>query len=188
MKDEGNFFADPKLWISFSALIVSIVSAIYSGRKSSRALAISEEQERRKQPDLIIYPAISYRRLLPNSQVFGFLVSISNPTDINNSVARAELKLEMVRKNALTVYRLPHNPVLLETVPASAGQSPAIALPLRVDAHQTASGWLFLSEKREFFDNGSVDLHQLVLEDSHGVVVTTDALMVRELIDEKYNK
>src|SRR5438552_18278403 len=75
MDARENFFNDPKLWIAFASLVVSICSAIYSGRKSSRALAISESQERRRQPQLGIYLANAYRRITPKRQLFGFLVS-----------------------------------------------------------------------------------------------------------------
>ena len=88
MDASENFFNDPKLWIVFASLVVSICSAIYSGRKASRALAISESQERRRQPQLGIYLAKAHRRVTPKRQLFGFLVSVANPTDINNAVAR----------------------------------------------------------------------------------------------------
>lgn len=99
MPTNNNLLADPGLWISVLALLVSVCSAFFSwrsGRNAARALAISENQEKRRMPQLGIYLANGYRRLVPKRQLFGFLVSISNPTDINNSVARAELKITYV--------------------------------------------------------------------------------------------
>jgi hypothetical protein len=51
-----------------------------------------------------------YRRLLPTGkQLFGFLASVSNPTDTNNSIARAELSITYVLENDATVAcRLNH--------------------------------------------------------------------------------
>ena len=86
MPDNNNLLADPTVWISALALLVSCGSALISWRSSknaARALAISETQEKRRQPQLGIYLVNGYRRLVPKRQLFGFLVSVSNPTDIN---------------------------------------------------------------------------------------------------------
>ena len=110
--------SDPKTWVSVLALAVSIFSAVFSWRSlknSTRALAISESQERRRQPQLVIYLAKAYRRRVLQGQLFGFLVSISNPTDINNSIARAEIKITYrLRDGAEATCRMPHNPSLAE--------------------------------------------------------------------------
>src|SRR5690242_12211535 len=108
MNPSGNLFADPKLWVSLAALLVSVCSAIYSGRKASRALAISEGQEQRHQPQFRIYLANTHRYFTPQRQVFEFQMSVSNPTDINNAVARAELQVTYVLKNDVSlVCRIP---------------------------------------------------------------------------------
>src|SRR5271165_2163770 len=114
MPTKENLLADPRVWISVLALLVSGCSAFFSwraGRNAARALAISENQEKRRQPQLGIYLAANgFRRLVPKRQLFGFIVSVSNPTDINNSVARAELQITYVMENDVTaVCRIQHN-------------------------------------------------------------------------------
>ena len=145
-----NPFSDPKLWVAALALLVSMCSAFFSwraGRNAARALAISESQEKRRQPQLGIYLVNGYRRLVPKRQLFGFLVSISNPTDINNSVSRAELQITYVTENDLAVVcRVQHNSALGEKVASeSASAASILSLPLRIDAHQTASGWFLFA-------------------------------------------
>lgn len=119
-------FSDPKLWISILALLVSGWSAFNSWRSrrlATRALSIGENQEQRRQPWLGIYMADGYRRYLPDRQLFRFLVSVSNPTDINNSVVQAELQVTYVLDNDIkAVCRIPHTPALAE-IAASTGIS-----------------------------------------------------------------
>jgi hypothetical protein len=193
MLASDNVLSDPKVWISGLALLVSICSAFFSwrsGRNAARALAISENQEKRRQPQLGVYLVVNgFRRLLPKRQLFGFLVSISNPTDINNSVARAELKIAYLIENDVSAScRIQHNPTLGETIGNETASSASVfALPLRVDAHQTVSGWFVFSLDNDVIGKGTVDGHSLVLEDTHGISTETDPIMVREWTDETKN-
>jgi hypothetical protein len=177
-------FADPNVWMSAVALLVSIVSVFLSwrsGRNAARALAISEGQEKRRQPQLGVYLARGYRRLTPTRQLFGFLVSVSNPTDINNSVARAELQLTfLLKSDARTVCRISHDSTPVETVSAvTEARATVFLLPLRVDAHQTESGWFFFAVENDVIGDSTVDGHCLILEDTHGFSTNTGPIMVR---------
>jgi hypothetical protein len=189
----NSVLADPKTWISGLALLVSICSAFFSwrsGRNSARALAISENQEKRRQPQLGIYLVVNgFRRLVPKRQLFGFLVSISNPTDINNSVARAELKITYIMENEVSAScRIQHNPALEDDIGSDTAPSASVfMLPLRVDAHQTASGWFVFALDNNVIGKGTVDSHSLILEDTHGVSTETDPIMVRQWTDETQN-
>jgi len=174
----GNFLTDPTLWISSAALIVSISSAFFSNRKSSRALAISEQQEKRRQPQITIYLANGYRRLVTRGQIFGFLVSVSNPSD-----ARAELQIEYEIEKGMTTYcRVKHNPDLTQ---GNASGSPTVfSIPLRIEAHGTVSGLFLFALDKDVIRAGTVNAHTLILEDAHGVITETNSIMVREWVDE----
>lgn len=181
---------DPKLWLAPASLLVAIASAavsLLSLRNSSRALAISKRQEMRHEPRLRIYFANGYRRLVLNQQIFGFLVSVSNPTDIDNSIAHAELQIKIVLKDDIkTVFRVRHNPEVqdLREKPMK-GTAHVFLLPARIDAHQTLSGWLLFTLDGEMIGDGTVDSHCLILGDTHGVSTSTDPIMVRAWTDER---
>jgi len=177
------------IWISALALLVSIISALLSwrsGKTAARALAISERQEKRRQPKLGIYLANGYRRIVPERQVFGVLVSVTNPTDTNNSVARAELQITYLLENDVeAVCRLQHNPTLAENATNDDPQAATVlALPVRIDAHQTVSGWLLFSLENDLIGKGSIDGQWLILEDTHGVEIKTGEIPMREWTDE----
>jgi hypothetical protein len=184
----NNFLGDPRIWISALALLVSICSAVISwrsARNAARALAISQRQEERRQPQLGIHLFNGYRRLVPKRQLFGFLVSVSNPTDIDNSIVRAELQVTyLLEGDAKAVCRIQHNPTLREDTVDNALPPNVFALPARIDAHQTVSGWLLFSLDNDVFRKATIDAHSLILEDTHGVSTNTDSIMVREWSDE----
>jgi hypothetical protein len=183
-----NLLFDPRVWISGLALLVSSCSALFSwqsGRRAARALALTESQEKRRKPQLGVYLANGFRRVVPKRQVFGFMVSVSNPTDINNSVARAELQLAYALKNGVSaICRIQHNPALGGTWGDGTSAASLLSLPLRIDAHQTVSGWLIFALEHDVIRDGTVDAHRLILEDTHGALTETDPIMVKEWTDE----
>jgi len=187
--EDKSFFLDPKFWVTAASLIVAIGSAIvsfFSFCNSTRALAISERQEKRHSPRLQIYFANGYRRLVSERQLFGFLVSVSNPTDINNSIARAELQITLLlRGGAKTFLRINHNPEVAQSMENSKESAAHVfSLPARIDAHQTLSGWLLFVLENEMIGEATVDGHRLIVEDTHGLSTDTDSIMVKAWTDE----
>jgi hypothetical protein len=181
--------ADPKTIIAALALIVSLCSLAVSGIsgvRASRALEISERQEKRRQPSLGVYLARAYRRLMPGKQLFGFLVSVTNPTDINNSIARAELQITyLINNDVKAICRIPHNHELAGKDGAGEPQEAGVfAVPSRIDAHQTLIGWFLFALDNNVIGEGTVDSHRLLLEDTHDITTDSGPLMVREWTNE----
>jgi hypothetical protein len=113
----------------------------------------------------------SFRRLVPARQLFGFLVSLSNPTDINNSVPRAELQVTYLIGDVKAVCRIQHDSELAHNAIQNAGSATVLTLPARVDAHQTITGWLLFALDNDLIHKGTIDAHSLLLEDTHGVTL-----------------
>lgn len=189
MHQLAPFLTDPKVWIPALSLVIASWAAFnswQSRRIAIRALAISERQEERRQPQLGIYLTNGYRRLLPDKQLFGFLVSVSNPTDINNSIAQAELQITYtLERDIKAVSRLAHNPQLAVAVNGSQANAVNIfSLPARVDAHQTTAGWLLFAVNNAQVGEKTIDSHRIILEDSHGIQADTEPILVTDLANE----
>ena len=134
--------------------------------------------------------ADGYRRYLPDKQLFAFLISLTNPSDINNSVAQAELQLTYVLDNNIkAVCRIPHSPALAETTSDENG-SPAnvFSMHTRIDAHQTLVGWLLFSLDEKVIVGRTIDAHRIIVDDSHGTSTETEPILVREWTDETPKK
>jgi hypothetical protein len=188
-QQEIPLLSDPKFWLSAFSLLVAALSAFnswHSRRIATRALAISEGQEERRHPQLGIYLFKGYRRSVAKGQLFGFLVSVSNPTDINNSVAKAELQVTYVLEGDINaVCRIPHNPDLGETEngPQTRGAT-VFSLPARIDAHQTLSGWLLFALDSVLIGGKTIDSHRIILEDSHGIRAETEPMIITDWMHE----
>lgn len=184
-----RFLDEPQFLVSCLALIVAGWSAFNSWRSrriATRALAISESQEQRRRPQFVTYLANGYRRSVSKRQLFGFLVSVSNPTDINNSIAQVELQITYLLESGITATcRIPHNPSLGETIEApDAGGANVFSLPARVDAHQTVAGWFMFSIDHTLLAGKTIDCHKIILEDSHRICTETEPLVVRDWSNE----
>ena len=178
--------------MSVVSVAVAAFAALNSWRArllATRALSISERQEGRRFPRLEIYLVDGYRRHLSRNLLFYFLVSVRNPTDTDNSVAQAELQVTYALDcNIEATRRISHNPDLTETVSGSNIQPANLfSLPARIDAHQTVAGWLVFSIDHESIKGRMIDSHRIILEDSHGISVETEPILVREWIDEEPN-
>jgi hypothetical protein len=181
----NTVFGDPKTSIAALALIVSFFSLLISwrsGKRAARALAISESQEQRRQPRLGTYLVRGYRRREANGQLFGFLVSITNPTDSNNSIARAELQITYLLEHDVSVVgRIPHVEALgKDSLSDTTEVANILSLPARLDAHQTLSGWFLFALEDRVIGKGTIDSHKLILEDAHGISTDTGPIIVRE--------
>jgi hypothetical protein len=185
MEPAQTSFFELKSWIPLLALIVSGWSAYNSWRSrrmSARALSISESQEQRRRPKFGIYMTDGYRRYLSDKQLFVFLVSVSNPTDINNSISKAELQIMyFLDVDIKAAYRIAHSSELAETMATEVGYTAsALLMPTRVDAHQTVAGLLMFCINNDVIAGRTIDSHRIIVEDSHGISSETEPISVRE--------
>jgi hypothetical protein len=78
-----------------------------------------------------------------------------------------------------------HSPALAEIKPDANGHSANVfTLPARIDAHQTAAGWLVFSLGNNVLAGRTVDTYRIILEDSHGTSTTTEPILVKDWSDE----
>lgn len=173
------------LTVPQAALCVSVAAAAMSAKSmwnSSQALKLSRTQEARKSPFLKVYMAEGIRRLDGEAQVFGFRISVSNPTDTNNAIARAELQVNYILNSSTKItFRLQHD----EKAFVQEMIDPIIAIPTKIDAHQTVAGWLTFVLDPARIGKGTVDSHDILLEDSHGITTAYPNISVQSWIDER---
>jgi hypothetical protein len=156
-----------------AALIISFVSL----RVSSRALQLSEKQERRKEPQLVPHLLDSdFEDLSGGDRVYSFWLSVRNPTDSDNAVAQIEMHLRYLVDGVTSVtVKLPSS-----NSGDPANDRPRLATPSRVAAHDTVSGWCNFVVKPGLLNGRPIEGYQIVLTDSHQAEATIDALVVRE--------
>jgi len=174
------------LWVAVASAggaLVSAIFAVISFIYSRRALVISERQEARKLPELLIYLADGYIRTRARSRIIGFSISVSNRSDADNSIAMIELQVDYTSsEGARMTVRLPCRVELAREFSREALS--ALAAPLRIDAHQTVSGWVFFELTAGLFGKVNVDTYTILLTDAHQSITRKDQPIVSEFIDE----
>jgi hypothetical protein len=162
-------------------LLLSIPGLIFS----LKALRLAEQQEQRRKPLLSPYLMDGYVRTDPGNgnRVYAFLLSISNPTDSDNSVAGVDLRVTYKTREgvALTVKVRSDSELQRDFENRSGVPLPA---PARVDAHQTILGWCFFQIHRAILEGAIIEDYLVVLIDSHGIEVSVKPIVVREYGDE----
>jgi hypothetical protein len=173
------------------SLIVAVIAAAISWRAYSiaaRSLSISERNEKRRQPALTVYLAQAHQTNLASHVVFMFAVSIGNPTDIDNAVARIELCLAHMAgdtNQTRVVMRFDHDPTVLAAEPTiDLGPPTILQLPLRIDAHQTGAGWMLFSVPNGLLNEVSLESYTIVIEDTHGQSTVIEPIIIQQWISD----
>ncbi len=178
---------DPYLWVSAaSALAAWIAAGIawWIARATRKSLRLAEQQEQRRRPNLVLYLADGYSKFEKDSRLLAFSISVSNPTDTDNSIAQVELQVNYTTSKSMCMaVKIPNDGKLASQF---GDQGLTVLLPpIRIDAHQTIAGWVLFELNEVLFVDCKVDSYTLLFQDSHGVMVKLEHAIIRELADEE---
>ena len=170
-----------KQWLDIVTVIVAIAAfavSLASLWLSSRALRLSEKQERRRQPLLIPHLLDShFEALADGAKLYSFSISVTNPSDSDNAIARVELFLRYyLEDETLMTVRLP----VEDGIRGDEEVRGRLSVPARIGAHDTISGWVFFAVKPLVLHGRVVDGYQLALIDTHQSLAKIDISLVGE--------
>lgn len=168
--------------IALIALLVSFGSFLVS----FRAFRLSQRQDDRKKPSLIPSLVNGYVQFLGSekARVYAFLLSISNASDSNNALARAELHI---------TYKTAANIFVTAQIPSSQSRGDAypelrdfslLSTPARLDAHQTLTGWTIFRVSEAILKGAAVEGYTIALFDSHKIMTSVETIVIQEYIPE----
>jgi hypothetical protein len=115
----------------------------------------------------------------PGSRVYAILISLSNRSDSNNAIAQAMLLLTYVKSNGAQLTLK----VDAKGEPPNAFTEKSanhLRVPIRIDAHQTVSGWCFFSVDDAILEDSHIDRTQVAFVDTYGNESTVEPLIIRE--------
>jgi hypothetical protein len=170
-------------WLPALAAWIGALFAYLNARRSGRMLRLAEQQEERRRPVLVLYFQNGYLRRTDEDRVYMFVLSASNPSDSNNTIARIDLRIEYrTASNFLSTVDVPS--VSEADVTFGESRYSALKIPTNVDAHQTVVGLVFFRLNRALLKDCSVDSYVIVATDSHGVRTSVETALVQEIVDE----
>lgn len=170
--------------------VVAVVSAVaawmavifaYSGsRTAKRSLDLAHQQEARRRPRIVPYLAEGYTRRTPEQRLYAISLSLSNPTDSDNSIAKIELQMRYHKRDGIVMtIRLPHDETLLEGF--GRPDIRTFTLPFRMVAHDTSAGWVLFALPLSVIGDAEVDDYTVLLLDSHGISAEIEPGLLRQI-------
>jgi|SRR5450756_888157 len=177
----ADWFKSSSNLISLGSVIFALLAAAYarsSAISAKRSYKLSATQDSRRTPTLSLYLADCYSYVSQDHIVVAIAITISNPTDIDNSIARAELVVTYHKQEGQSV-RLN----VTSTTTASAqisGVRKSLDPPAAVPSHQSIAGLLLFEPPAIILGNSVIDDYSLTIMDSHEEFVTMAGLTIRE--------
>jgi hypothetical protein len=190
MDQSRSLFEDPSFWIAILSALGSCVAALFawfSWTVAKNALKIEQGRELRQRPTLVPYLVDGFCKFVKGSRLFVFSVSLSNPSDVDNSVALIELRVDYTMKDGMFMsLKVPVTAKVADEL--GRGERKLLVPPLRIDAHQTISGLIFFEFNESLVRDSRIDAYTVLIQDAQGGVIKLEQTIVRELADETPEK
>jgi hypothetical protein len=178
-------YEDPTLLIALASVLIAGWSLLYSRRgvkTAQHAYELALEQDQRRKPRLDLYLADAWTWLSNGvTRQFALLVTVSNPTETNSSLTRAESCITLraaLSDHPSYIVRLPIDE---NTMPVQGKQGVVLAPGIVIPAHASVAGWLTFSLPSALREGRTVDAISVSLEDSHGLSIAIDGINPREV-------
>ena len=179
----GSSIWDARTVVTTAAAVAAIgsaVVAVVSVRTARRSLALAEQQDARRSPRIVSYLRDGYARRDPDRRLYAVSLSLTNPSDADNSIAMLELEIRYrIRDGVLMTIRLPHDATLRQAF--GRPDIEALITPLSVSAHGTVAGWTFFSLPAVTIGDAEIDDYFVRLVDAHGIATMIELGPMRDI-------
>ncbi len=175
--------------IAIGSLLAAWIAAILAYRShviASRSLALAEEQATGRRPLLVPYLVDGFvsRYGTLDKRIYAFSISLTNRSDIDNSIANIDLLIVYYRPNRpMASLILPHNAELCTALRIKPDSM--LAKSQKVAARQTISGWILFEFDQSIMDDAIIDSYEIRITDSTGHQSRLHPIIVREQVNEE---
>jgi hypothetical protein len=177
----------PPEWFDFTrtVAIAGFCISVFNLYFTWQSRKLAREQEHRRLPRLVSSLINGYfqKDKEAGGRVYAFLVTVTNPTDSNNAIAKADLAITCLTadRTQMTVKIRTNGSSALNFVK---GQDAALAVPASISAHNAISGWLRFHVPAALLEGVAIESYRLVFTDPHGEETSVAPILVQEYRDE----
>lgn len=163
------------------SLVFSVAFGLSSRLAARRALALAEQQEARRRPrlDLSIVESCSWR-VEGSPRRVGCCLLISNPTDTQNTLVGADLRVTYEVRSVLTTVKVTPG----SDVEAFSHIEPA-SLPIRLTASSAVVKWFLFVLDDDLTGGSPIERYDIAVRDVHGVEESIQLATFREILDDE---
>jgi hypothetical protein len=172
-------------WIAVVAIIVTLVVGGAGAAIAWRSSQLTYKKTTKSGPEWRLYLVDSFCLKLPNEdQLFAFIVSIANLSELQGSVSSGEFLLDYLVGGKKTTAKFRHRPELVK----ASGTKPALVfqLPLDFSPRQEKVGILLFSVPKEIWTAKEVTSHKIQLSDAYGPMAVVEPILIMEIHDTSY--
>ena len=167
-----------KYWTDIAtatAAIVALAVSLWSLFYAHASLALAKTQERRKAPQLSATLLSGDYTVddISGQRTYHIQLSVSNLSDADNAIIRAELRLE---------YRLQDGTELTARLQPMQGEG-QLPFPHRIAAHDAVAGWCRYRVVPAILSGNRIERYAVELTDTHGEVVVVIPQILSERRD-----
>jgi hypothetical protein len=163
-----DWFKNSSNVIALASAVVAGASGLYAGssaKSARKTYRLTLAQDARRDPNLIVY--LSDARILTSHKGTKAEVSITitNPTDIDNSVTRAELQVTYRRSGGPATKINITSSSTVSILPST--EQAVLDVPVGVPSHQAIAGQLTFLLPAMILHDCAIDNYSLSLHDTH---------------------
>lgn len=172
--------------ISIGSLIAAWVAAMIAFRSSNitkRSLKMVEEQAKGRSPLLVPYLIKSSFFMTEDEsrRIYAFSVSLTNRSDLDNSVVDVQLQLNYHRPGQPGAsIVLPHDMKLRTFLGKEV--SDVLSNPLKTPAHDTIAGLVLFECNTKVLEDVIIDSYDIIFVDSNGLRSKLQPILLTEII------
>lgn len=174
---------DPAVWIAITSAVAAWLAVLFAYRSNKiakRALALSEQQDRARAPDLVLYLIDGFVIIKEKDdpRIYAFSLSISNRSDNDNAIHRLELRISFRRRADHPSSNLffQHDNTLAD-LPGAA----PFSIPQDIGAHKTIAGWATFEVDGDKVLSSDIEEYDIYILDSYGVETRVKPIIVQEI-------
>lgn len=172
--------------ISICALVAAWVGAIMAFRSSNiakRSLKIVEEQAKGRCPLLVPYLMKSSFFMAENNskRIYTFLVSLTNRSDLDNSIVNMQLQLNYHRLDEHGASLILSHSTELRTYLGKDVQN-VLSNPLKIPSHDTIAGLILFECSSKVLEEIIIDSYDIIFVDSNGLQSKLEPIYLTEII------
>lgn len=158
--------------VTAMAAVIALVLSVFSIHYTRASLSLSKEQDRRRLPRLTsTFLQGDYTAdVTTGARVYRFEISVNNPTDSDNALVRAELRL---------TYRLKDGIEMTARLGQIGGDG-QLRLPMRIAAHEAVAGWCHFQVPSAIVTCNIIDQYVIELTDTHDQIASVTPLILSE--------
>ncbi len=179
-----EWWKNPATLIALVSALVALASALFtasSARTAKNTYRLAAEQDARREPQLTPYLSDAHILSSGSRTEAAISITVTNRSDIDNSIARAELAVEYHRDNdRATTIKIPSNN---DTSGLPLTSDNLLYVPNDISSHQTIAGWLVFSMPEWLLRDCVIDNYSLSIYDSNEEVATLPDLLLRQSFD-----